>query len=180
MACVCLCVFWRVRAFRCQATKNDLEQRHSQLDDIFTLAQNIKNKTSNLDVRTSITEKRMQKRKEKKNIKKVVHISVSLFMATFFFFLPALSPVERVRSQWDNTQHGVEARLHQLDNMIGHSNHWEERRKEVTALVGHNEGRFHSLLQQSARDPLTKQLADNKVREIPDRIRYPLSEPPQP
>lgn len=98
----------------------------------------------------------------------------------FFFFLPAWSPVERVRSQWDNTQHGVEARLHQLDNMIGHSNHWEERRKEVTALVGHNEGRFHSLLQQSARDPLTKQLADNKVREIPDRIRYPLSEPPQP
>lgn len=91
-----------------------------------------------------------------------------------------MSPVERVRSQWDNTQHGVEARLHQLDTMIGHSNHWEERRKEVTALVGHNEGRFHSLLQQSARDPLTKQLADNKVRDIPDRIRYPLSEPPQP
>ncbi|XP_075869628.1 utrophin isoform X3 [Nelusetta ayraudi] len=113
---------------RLQATKNDLEQRHSQLDDIFTLAQNIKNKTSNLDVRTSISEK-----------------------------------LERVRSQWDNTQHGVEARLHQLDNMIGHSNHWEERRKEVTALVGHNEGRFHSLLQQSARDPLTKQLADNKA-----------------
>lgn len=38
-------------------TKNDLEQRHPQLEDIFTLAQNIKNKTSNLDVRTSITEK---------------------------------------------------------------------------------------------------------------------------
>lgn len=42
-----------------QVTKNDLEQRHPQLDDIFTLAQNIKNKTSNLDVRTSITEKCM-------------------------------------------------------------------------------------------------------------------------
>lgn len=40
-------------------TKSDLEQRHPQLEDIFTLAQNIKNKTSNLDVRTSITEKRM-------------------------------------------------------------------------------------------------------------------------
>lgn len=40
-----------------QVTKNDLEQRHHQLDDIFTLAQNIKNKTSNLDVRTSISEK---------------------------------------------------------------------------------------------------------------------------
>lgn len=50
MLCLTLC--WQV-------TKNDLEQRHSQLDDIFTLAQNIKNKTSNLDVRTSITEKCM-------------------------------------------------------------------------------------------------------------------------
>lgn len=78
--------------------------------------------------------------------------------------------MERVRSQWDNTQHGVEARLHQLDNMIGHSNHWEERRKEVKALVGQSEGRLHSLLQQSARDPLTKQLADNKVREKPNPL----------
>ncbi|XP_034555010.1 dystrophin isoform X2 [Notolabrus celidotus] len=112
---------------RLQVTKSDLEQRHPQLEDIFTLAQNIKNKTSNLDVRTSITEK-----------------------------------LERVRSQWDSTQYGVEARLQQLDNMIGHSNQWEEQRKEVNALIGHNEGRFHNLLQQS-RDPLTKQLADNKA-----------------
>nr|XP_033503851.1 dystrophin isoform X5 [Epinephelus lanceolatus] len=112
---------------RLQVTKSDLEQRHPQLEDIFTLAQNIKNKTSNLDVRTSITEK-----------------------------------LEKVRSQWDSTQHGVEARLQQLDNMIGHSNQWEEQRREVNALIGHNEGRFHYLLQQSG-DPLTKQLADNKA-----------------
>ncbi|XP_068580543.1 utrophin isoform X1 [Cebidichthys violaceus] len=112
---------------RLQVTKSDLEQRHPQLEDIFTLAQNIKNKTSNLDVRTSITEK-----------------------------------LEKVRSQWDSTQHGVEARLQQLDDMIGHSNQWEEQRKEVNALIGHNEGRFHNLLQQSS-DPLTKQLADNKA-----------------
>uniref|UniRef100_A0A8C4EP43 Utrophin n=1 Tax=Dicentrarchus labrax TaxID=13489 RepID=A0A8C4EP43_DICLA len=96
---------------RLQVTKSDLEQRHPQLEDIFTLAQNIKNKTSNLDVRTSITEK-----------------------------------LERVRSQWDSTQHGVEARLQQLDNMIGHSNQWEEQRKEVKALIGHNEGRLSHLL----------------------------------
>ncbi|XP_075939713.1 utrophin isoform X2 [Anarhichas minor] len=112
---------------RLQVTKSDLEQRHPQLENIFTLAQNIKNKTSNLDVRTSITEK-----------------------------------LEKVRSQWDSTQHGVEARLQQLDNMIGHSNYWEEQRQEVNALIGHNEGRFHNLLQQSS-DPLTKQLADNKA-----------------
>nr|XP_061785642.1 dystrophin-like isoform X2 [Nerophis lumbriciformis] len=112
---------------RLQVTKSDLEQRHPQLEDIFTLAQNIKNKTSNLDVRTSITEK-----------------------------------LERVRNQWDNTQHGVEARLLQLDNMIGHSDQWEAHRREVQALIGHKDGWFHSLLQQST-DPLTKQLADNKA-----------------
>uniref|UniRef100_A0A3P9CMN6 Utrophin n=1 Tax=Maylandia zebra TaxID=106582 RepID=A0A3P9CMN6_9CICH len=112
---------------RLQVTKNDLEQRHPQLEDIFTLAQNIKNKTSNLDVRTSITEK-----------------------------------LEKVRSQWDSTQHGVEARLQQLDNMIGHSNQWEERRKEVMGLIGHHEGCFHNLLQRQSRDPLTEQLKDNK------------------
>ncbi|XP_023808856.1 utrophin isoform X3 [Oryzias latipes] len=111
---------------RLQVTKVDLEQRHSQLEDIFTLAQNIKNKTSDVDVRTSITEK-----------------------------------LERVRSQWDSTQHGVEARLLQLDNMTGHSNQWEEHRKEVTALVGHTDGHFQKLLQRS-RDPLTKQFEDSK------------------
>ncbi|KAJ8009626.1 hypothetical protein DPEC_G00090860 [Dallia pectoralis] len=111
---------------RLQVTKSDLEQRHSQLDDIFTLAQNIKNKTSNLDVRTSITEK-----------------------------------LEKVHSQWDNTQHGVETRLQQLDNMIGHSNQWEEQRQEIKTLIGQNEGRLQDLLQLS-RDPLTKQLTDNK------------------
>ncbi len=84
----------------------------------------------------------------------------------------SLSLVERVRSQWDSTQHGVEARLQQLDNMIGHSNQWEEQRKEVTALIGHMEGRLHNLLQQ-ARDPLTKQLADSKVREKFDCFTFP-------
>ncbi|KAM4522124.1 utrophin isoform 2-T2 [Odontesthes bonariensis] len=111
---------------RLQVTKSDLEQRHPQLEDIFTLAQNIKNKTSDLDIRTSITEK-----------------------------------LEKVRSQWDSTQHGVEARLQQLDNMIGHSNQWEEQRKEAKALIGHHEGCFHNLLQRS-KDPLTKQLEDSK------------------
>ncbi|CAL8393187.1 unnamed protein product [Arctogadus glacialis] len=112
---------------RLQVTKSDLEQRHPQLEDIFTLAQNIKNKTSNLDVRTSITEK-----------------------------------LEKVHSQWDGTQHGVEARLRQLDNMIGHSDQWEEQRLEVASVIGHNEGRYHSLLQHS-RESLTKQLTDNKA-----------------
>lgn len=112
---------------RLQVTKGDLEQRHPQLEDIITLAQNIKNKTSNLDVRTSISEK-----------------------------------LEKVRSQWDSTQHGVEARLLQLDHMIGHSDQWEEQRRKLKALIGQNELRLNNLLQQS-REPLTKQISDNKA-----------------
>uniref|UniRef100_A0A8C1ULK4 Utrophin n=1 Tax=Cyprinus carpio TaxID=7962 RepID=A0A8C1ULK4_CYPCA len=95
---------------RLQVTKSDLEQRHPQLEHIITLAQNIKNKTSNLDVRTSISEK---------------------------------------RDQWDGTQHGVEARLLQLECMIGHSDQWEEQRHKVKALIGQNEMRLHNLLQLS-------------------------------
>ncbi|XP_051515683.1 utrophin-like isoform X5 [Myxocyprinus asiaticus] len=112
---------------RLQVTKGDLEQRHPQLEDIITLAQNIKNKTSNLDVRTSISEK-----------------------------------LEKVRSQWDSTQHGVEARLQQLDRMIGHSDQWEVQRRKVKALIGQNEMQLQNLLQLS-REPLTKQINDNKA-----------------
>ncbi|XP_069625224.1 utrophin isoform X1 [Ranitomeya imitator] len=42
---------------RMKITKEDMGQRHPQLESVFTLAQNAKNKTSSLDVRTSITEK---------------------------------------------------------------------------------------------------------------------------
>ncbi|XP_063774009.1 utrophin isoform X3 [Pseudophryne corroboree] len=42
---------------RMKITKEDMEQRHPQLESVFTLAQNAKNKTSSLDVRTVITEK---------------------------------------------------------------------------------------------------------------------------
>uniref|UniRef100_W5K083 Utrophin n=1 Tax=Astyanax mexicanus TaxID=7994 RepID=W5K083_ASTMX len=117
----------RTTISRLEVTKADLEQRHPQLEDIFTLAQNIKNKTSDLDVRTSITEK-----------------------------------LEKVRSQWDATQHGVEARLLQLDRMITHSDQWEDQRGQVNALIGQNEACLHNLLQMG-RDPLTKQIGDNKA-----------------
>ncbi|XP_053338740.1 utrophin-like isoform X2 [Clarias gariepinus] len=117
----------RTTISRLEVTKGDLEQRHPQLEEIFTQAQNIKNKTSDLDVRTSITEK-----------------------------------LEKVRSQWDGTQHGVEARLLQLDHMTAHSEQWRDQWARVKALIGHNEARLHNLLQTS-REPLTKQIGDNKA-----------------
>ncbi|XP_076840282.1 LOW QUALITY PROTEIN: utrophin [Brachyhypopomus gauderio] len=117
----------RTTISRLEVTKADLEQRHSQLEEIFTLAQNIKNKTPDLDVRTSITEK-----------------------------------LEQVRGQWDGTQTAVEVRLLQLDHMITHSDQWEDQRGRVKALIGQNEAHLHNLLQKS-RDPLTKQIGDNKA-----------------
>ncbi|MGH0134290.1 UNVERIFIED_CONTAM: hypothetical protein FKN15_028054 [Acipenser sinensis] len=117
----------RATVERLKRTKADLEQRHPQLEDIFTLAQNIKNKTSNVDVRTFITEK-----------------------------------LEQVRNQWDSTQHGVETRLQQLEDMVTDSNQWEEQRREVEMLIGQNEVRQHNL-QQLSKEPLTKQLADYKM-----------------
>ncbi|KAI5096115.1 utrophin [Silurus meridionalis] len=112
---------------RLEVTKGDLEQRHPQLEEIFTQAQNIKNKTSDLDVRTSITEK-----------------------------------LEKVRGQWDGTQHGVEARLLQLDHMTTHSDQWQDQWARVKSLIGQNEARMYNLLQTS-REPLTKQIGDNKA-----------------
>lgn len=75
---------------------------------------------------------------------------------------PVWWPVEKVRSQWDSTQHGVEARLQELDHMTSHSNQWQDQWAQVKALIGLNEVRLHNLLQMS-REPLTKQISDNKV-----------------
>ncbi|KAK1803494.1 hypothetical protein P4O66_020924 [Electrophorus voltai] len=117
----------RTTVGRLEVTKADLEQRHAQLEEIFTLAQNIKNKTPDLDVRASITEK-----------------------------------LEQVRSQWDSTQSAVEMRLLQLERMIAHSDQWQDQRSQVKALIGQNEAHLHNLLQKS-RDPLTKQIGENKA-----------------
>ncbi|XP_043925536.1 utrophin isoform X2 [Protopterus annectens] len=110
-----------------KVTKSDLEQRHPQLDTVFTLSQNLKNKTSSSDVRTAITEK-----------------------------------LEQVQSQWDTTQHGVEARQKQLEQMLDDSMQWKKQLVEVETLIGQKEVELQSILQNS-KDPLLKQLAENKV-----------------
>ncbi|KAM4866330.1 utrophin isoform 3-T3 [Thomomys bottae] len=112
---------------RMKITKADLEQRHPQLDYVFTLAQNLKNKASSSDVRTAITEK-----------------------------------LEKVRNQWDSTQHGVELRQQQLENMVVDSLQWDDHREETEELMRRYEARLY-MLQQARRDPLTKQIADNQL-----------------
>ncbi|XP_012590479.1 PREDICTED: utrophin [Condylura cristata] len=112
---------------RMKITKADLEQRHPQLDYVFTLAQNLKNKASSSDVRTAITEK-----------------------------------LEKVKNQWDSTQHGVELRQQQLEDMTVDSLQWEDHREETEELMRKHEARLY-ILQQARRDPLIKQISDNQI-----------------
>ncbi|XP_054051234.1 utrophin isoform X2 [Rissa tridactyla] len=112
---------------RMKITKADLDQRHPQLDSVFTLAQNLKNKTSSSDIRTVITEK-----------------------------------LEKVKNQWDNTQHGVEVRQQQLKYMLTDSMQWDEQRQEMEHLMEQCEIRLRVLLQAS-KEMLAKQISDNKL-----------------
>ncbi|XP_021080176.1 utrophin isoform X3 [Mesocricetus auratus] len=112
---------------RMKITKADLEQRHPQLDFVFTLAQNLKNKASSSDVRTAITEK-----------------------------------LEKVKTQWESTQHGVELRRQQLEDMVVDSLQWDDHREETEELMRKYEARFY-MLQQARRDPLSKQVSDNQL-----------------
>uniref|UniRef100_A0A8D2JDK6 Utrophin n=1 Tax=Varanus komodoensis TaxID=61221 RepID=A0A8D2JDK6_VARKO len=108
-------------------TKEDLEHRHPQLDSVFTLAQNLKNKTSSSDVRTAITEK-----------------------------------LEKVKNQWDTTQHGVEVRQQQLRRMLSDSMKWDDQKQEMEKLIGQYEIHLRAIL-QSPQEKLTKQISENKV-----------------
>ncbi|GAB1294912.1 Utrophin [Apodemus speciosus] len=112
---------------RMKITKADLEQRHPQLDCVFTLAQNLKNKASSSDVRTAITEK-----------------------------------LEKLKTQWESTQHGVELRRQQLEDMVVDSLRWDDHREETEELMRKYEARFY-MLQQARRDPLSKQVSDNQL-----------------
>uniref|UniRef100_A0A8B9VNG0 Utrophin n=1 Tax=Anas zonorhyncha TaxID=75864 RepID=A0A8B9VNG0_9AVES len=124
---------------RMKITKADLDQRHPQLDSVFTLAQNLKNKTSSSDIRTVITEK-----------------------------------LEKVKNQWDNTQHGVEVRQQQLKYMLTDSIQWDEQRKEMEHLMEQCEIRLRMLM-QAPKEVLAKQIADNKVRPSYKCFLLPLS-----
>ncbi|XP_039384572.1 utrophin isoform X4 [Mauremys reevesii] len=112
---------------RMKITKEDLEQRHPQLDSVFTLAQNLKNKTSSSDVRTVITEK-----------------------------------LEKVKNQWDNTQHGVEVRQQQLKYMLSDSVQWDQQRQEMEQLIEQYDIRLHMLL-QAPKETLIKQISESKL-----------------
>ncbi|KAM3851338.1 utrophin isoform 2-T2 [Vipera latastei] len=112
---------------RMKITEGDLEHRHPQLDSVFTLAQNLKNKTSSSDLRTAITEK-----------------------------------LEKVKNQWDGTQHGVEVRQHQLKCMLTDSMKWDDQKQEMEKLIGQYEIHQHALL-QSSKEKLTKQISENKI-----------------
>ncbi|XP_018118490.1 utrophin isoform X1 [Xenopus laevis] len=112
---------------RMKITNEDLEQRYPQLESVLTLAQNVKNKTSNLDVRTAITEKS-----------------------------------ENLKSHWDNTQHGVEVRQQQLQEMLKNSTKWDKQRAEIQNILDQADFRLYTIT-QTYRDTPVKQLAETKA-----------------
>lgn len=71
--------------------------------------------------------------------------------------------VEKVRNQWDSTQHGVELRQQQLEDMVIDSLQWDDHKEETEELMRKYEARLY-ILQQARRDPLIKQISDNQVR----------------
>ncbi|XP_032910197.1 utrophin isoform X3 [Catharus ustulatus] len=112
---------------RMKITKADMDHRHPQLDSVFTLAQNLKNKTSSSDIRTEITEK-----------------------------------MEKLKNQWDHTQHSVEVRQQQLKYMLADSLQWHEQRQEMEHLMEQCEIRLRMLL-QTPKEMLGKQIAESKL-----------------
>lgn len=73
--------------------------------------------------------------------------------------------MEKVKTQWDGTQHGVELRQRQLEDMVIDSLQWDDHREETEELMRKYEARFY-ILQQARKDPLIKQISDNQVRLI--------------
>ncbi|XP_041279457.1 utrophin isoform X2 [Onychostruthus taczanowskii] len=112
---------------RMKITSADMDHRHPQLDSVFTLAQNLKNKTSSSDIRTEITEK-----------------------------------MEKLKNQWDNTQHSVEVRQQQLKHMLADSLQWHDQRQEMEHLMEQCEIRLRVLL-QAPKEMLAKQIAESKL-----------------
>lgn len=70
--------------------------------------------------------------------------------------------MEKVKNQWDSTQHGVEIRQQQLRHMLSDSMKWDEQKQEMEKLIGQYEIHLHALL-QSPKEKLTKQISENKV-----------------
>lgn len=103
-----------------------------------------------------------------------------LFVALGFSHSALSSPVEKVKNQWDSTQHSVELRQQQLKHMLADSLWWDEQRQEMERLMEQCEIRLRMLL-QAPREALAKQISDTKVRPpmlfffpLPDSLVYAM------
>lgn len=72
------------------------------------------------------------------------------------------SAVEKLKNQWDSTQHSVEVRQQQLKHMLADSLQWHEQRQEMEHLMEQCEIRLRVLL-QAPKEMLAKQIAESKV-----------------
>lgn len=75
--------------------------------------------------------------------------------------------MEKVKAQWDSTQHGVEVRQQQLRRMLSDSVKWDDQKQEMEKLIGKYETYLHAFL-QSPKEMLIKQISENKVSSESD------------
>lgn len=90
-------------------------------------------------------------------------VTATCLFASVFSYSVLSSTVEKVKNQWDNTQHGVEVRQQQLKYMLTDSMQWDEQRQEMEYLMEQCEIRLRMLM-QAPKEMLAKQISDNKVR----------------
>lgn len=92
--------------------------------------------------------------------------SYGYFLIYLNFSCSMLSlPVEKLKNQWDNTQHSVEVRQQQLKHMLADSLQWHEQRQDMEHLMEQCEIRLRMLL-QAPKELLAKQIAESKVRPL--------------
>lgn len=94
----------------------------------------------------------------------MVVMATCLFVSVFLYSV-LCSTVEKVKNQWDSTQHGVEVRQQQLKYMLTDSMQWDEQRQEMEYLMEQCEIRLRMLM-QAPKEMLAKQISDNKVRSF--------------
>ncbi|KAK2517177.1 hypothetical protein Q9966_014767 [Columba livia] len=132
-----------------KALLQDLEQRRPQLDELVTAAQNLKNKTSNQEARTIITDRRINENTVKAN---------SLYHQRYFDTLkfPMVLPmqlelyllnqdqIEKIQSQWDEVHGHLQSRRQQLHEMLKDSTQWLEAKQEAEQVLEQAKAKLES------------------------------------
>ncbi|KAG8508039.1 Dystrophin [Galemys pyrenaicus] len=171
-----------------KATLQDLEQRRPQLEELITAAQNLKNKTSNQEARTVITDRikgevtnhsekvggdhyesdRVQNLEFPLKRQLIVEGSAVRLLPTELQAAVAkisrligARMVERIQSQWDEVQEHLQNRRQQLNEMLKDSTQWLEAKEEAEQVLGQARAKYESWKE----GPYTMDAVQKKITE---------------